>query len=94
MLKIILFGSYAKGGWVDEPFTTKGYRADFDLLIIVKNGKLCESAEHWYKAAERLRTVVVGVFQQLIDVRLGKLLPSILRDSAPGIYSGLPLRLL
>ncbi|MGK9055281.1 nucleotidyltransferase, partial [Neorhizobium petrolearium] len=21
ILKIILFGSYAKGGWVDEPFT-------------------------------------------------------------------------
>jgi hypothetical protein len=32
---------------VDEPFTTKGYRADFDLLIIVNNGKPCESAEYW-----------------------------------------------
>jgi hypothetical protein len=32
---------------VDEPFTTKGYRADFDLLIIVNNGKLCEFAEYW-----------------------------------------------
>ena len=30
ILKIILFGSYAKGGWVDEPFTMKGYRSDFD----------------------------------------------------------------
>lgn len=66
----------------------------FRPLIIVNNRKLCEYAEYWYKAADRLRTVVVGVFRQLIDVRLGKLLPSILRDSAPGIYSGLPLRLL
>ncbi|MGZ2486294.1 putative nucleotidyltransferase [Rhizobium pisi] len=33
ILKIILFGSYAKDGWVDEPFTMKGYRSDFDLLI-------------------------------------------------------------
>ena len=40
ILKIILFGSYAKGGWVDEPFTMKGYRSDFDLLIIVNNRKL------------------------------------------------------
>ncbi|MBY3096891.1 HEPN domain-containing protein [Rhizobium laguerreae] len=54
ILKIILFGSYAKGGWVDEPFTMKGYRSDFDLLIIVNNRKLCEFAEHWHKAADRL----------------------------------------
>ncbi|MBB2710840.1 nucleotidyltransferase and HEPN domain-containing protein [Rhizobium sophoriradicis] len=54
ILKIILFGSYAKGGWVDEPFTMKGYLSDFDLLIIVNNRKLCEFAEYWYKAADRL----------------------------------------
>ncbi|MBB3743054.1 hypothetical protein FHX10_002547 [Rhizobium sp. BK591] len=54
ILKIILFGSYAKGGWVDEPFTMKGYRSDFDLLIIVNNRKLCEFADYWYKAADRL----------------------------------------
>lgn len=54
ILKIILFGSYAKGGWVDEPFTMKGYRSDFDLLIVVNNSKLCEFAEYWYKAADRL----------------------------------------
>ncbi|WP_436047097.1 nucleotidyltransferase and HEPN domain-containing protein [Rhizobium leguminosarum] len=54
ILKILLFGSYAKGGWVDEPFTMKGYRSDFDLLIIVNNRKLCEFAEYWHKAADRL----------------------------------------
>lgn len=54
ILKIILFGSYAKGGWVDEPFTMKGYRSDFDLLIILNNRKLCDFAEYWHKAADRL----------------------------------------
>jgi predicted nucleotidyltransferase len=54
ILKIILFGSYAKGGWVDEPFTMKGYRSDFDLLLIVNDRRLCEFAEYWYKAADRL----------------------------------------
>lgn len=54
ILKIILFGSYAKGGWVDEPFTMKGYRSDFDLLVIVNNSKLCDFAEYWHKAADRL----------------------------------------
>ena len=54
ILKIILFGSYAKGGWVDEPFTMKGYRSDFDLLIILNHRKLCEFSEFWHKAADRL----------------------------------------
>ncbi|WP_165222134.1 nucleotidyltransferase and HEPN domain-containing protein [Affinirhizobium pseudoryzae] len=54
ILKVILFGSYAKGGWVDEPFTMKGYRSDFDLLVIVNNRKLCDYATYWYKAADRL----------------------------------------
>lgn len=54
ILKIILFGSYAKGGWVDEPFTMKGYRSDFDLLIILNQRKLCEFSEFWHKAADRL----------------------------------------
>lgn len=54
ILKVILFGSYAKGGWVDEPFTMKGYRSDFDLLVIVNNSKLCDFADYWHKAADRL----------------------------------------
>lgn len=30
------------------------YRSDFDLLIIVNNRKLCDFAEYWHKAADRL----------------------------------------
>ncbi len=54
ILKIILFGSYARGGWVDEPHTKKGYRSDFDLLIVVNNRKLADFATYWQKAADRL----------------------------------------
>jgi uncharacterized protein len=54
ILKIILFGSYARGGWVDEPHTKKGYRSDFDLLIVVNNRKLTDFATYWHKAADRL----------------------------------------
>ncbi|MGV1791586.1 nucleotidyltransferase and HEPN domain-containing protein [Rhizobium sp. A37_96] len=53
ILKIILFGSYARGSWVDEPHTKKGYRSDFDLLIIVNNRKLTDFSEYWQKAADR-----------------------------------------
>lgn len=53
ILKIILFGSYARGDWVDEPLTMKGYRSDFDLLVVVNNNKLSDFA-YWYKAKDRL----------------------------------------
>ncbi|QFI69594.1 nucleotidyltransferase and HEPN domain-containing protein [Sinorhizobium alkalisoli] len=54
ILKIILFGSYARGTWVDEPHTRKGYKSDFDLLIIVNNRKLTDFAAYWHKAQDRL----------------------------------------
>ncbi|WP_027062350.1 nucleotidyltransferase and HEPN domain-containing protein [Mesorhizobium loti] len=53
ILKIILFGSYARGDWVDEPNTMKGYRSDFDVLVVVNNNKLADFA-YWYKAKDRL----------------------------------------
>lgn len=54
ILKVILYGSYARGGWVDEPHTAKGYQSDFDLLIIVNNEKLTDRVEFWLRAEERL----------------------------------------
>ncbi|MBY8829633.1 HEPN domain-containing protein, partial [Hephaestia mangrovi] len=54
ILKLILFGSYARGGWVDEPHTEKGYQSDYDLLIIVNQTELTDRATYWYRADERL----------------------------------------
>jgi predicted nucleotidyltransferase/HEPN domain-containing protein len=54
ILKIILYGSYARGGWVDEPHTAKGYQSDFDLLIIVNDKRLTDRVEYWAKGEERL----------------------------------------
>lgn len=52
--KVILYGSYARGGWVDEPHTAKGYRSDFDILIIVNKDKLAERVPNWLKLEDRL----------------------------------------
>jgi predicted nucleotidyltransferase len=46
--KIILFGSYARGTFVDEPHTSKGYRSDFDILVIVSNKELADP-KYWDK---------------------------------------------
>jgi len=54
ILKIILFGSYARGTFVDEPHTKKGYRSDFDILVVVNNRKLTDFSTYWHKADERL----------------------------------------
>lgn len=52
ILKIILYGSYARGGWVDEPHTAKGYQSDFDLLVIVNHDKLTDRVQFWATAED------------------------------------------
>ncbi|TPG48197.1 nucleotidyltransferase and HEPN domain-containing protein [Sphingomonas glacialis] len=54
ILKVILYGSYARGGWVDEPHTAKGYQSDFDLLVIVNHEKLTDRVEFWATAEDTL----------------------------------------
>jgi len=54
ILKVILYGSHARGGWVDEPHTAKGYVSDFDLLVIVNQKEWTDRAAWWIKAEERL----------------------------------------
>lgn len=59
ILKIILFGSYARNDWVDDP--ENGYQSDFDLLIIVSHEKLTDIADYWYIAEDRiLREDAIG----------------------------------
>lgn len=52
ILKVILFGSYARQDWVDEP--ENGYQSDFDLLIIVSHEDLTDIADYWYIAEDRI----------------------------------------
>ncbi len=50
--KIILFGSYARDDWVDEP--ENGYQSDYDLLVVVSHADLTEIADYWYIAEDRI----------------------------------------
>ncbi|MDG5488877.1 nucleotidyltransferase and HEPN domain-containing protein [Sphingomonas sp. BGYR3] len=59
ILKIILFGSYARNDWVDEP--ENGYQSDFDLLVVVNHDDLTDIAHYWYVAEDRiLRDVAIA----------------------------------
>ena len=52
ILKIILFGSYARGDWVDDP--KGGYKSDYDLLVVTNHEELTDLQEYWGKADDHL----------------------------------------
>lgn len=52
ILKIILYGSYARGDWVEDPVGR--YFSDFDLLVVVSHEKLTDVLEFWEGAEKRL----------------------------------------
>lgn len=52
ILKIILYGSYARGGWVDD--AVGGYKSDYDILVVVNDAKLTDPVDYWAKADDRL----------------------------------------
>lgn len=84
ILKIILFGSYARGDWVDDPVGR--YFSDFDLMVVVSHEDLTDVPEFWTATEDRLlaelsegkelRTPVSLIYHSLDDVneklRLGR----------------------
>ncbi len=76
ILKVILFGSMARGDWVDDKLS--GYKSDFDLLVIVNSHSFTDLHEYWVQADERfireltvtqhIRTPVTFIVHSLEDV--------------------------
>jgi predicted nucleotidyltransferase/HEPN domain-containing protein len=93
LLKVLLFGSFARGDWVEDPVGR--YFSDYDLLVVVDHEDLTDVPEFWLKTEDRLlellaegtrlRTPVSLVYHSLDDVneklRLGRyFFIDILRD--------------
>lgn len=76
ILKVILFGSYARGDWVEDRLS--GYRSDYDLLIVVNSHQFTDLHEYWGKADEHfirevtftqnIKTPVNFIVHDLADV--------------------------
>ncbi|MDC7693865.1 HEPN domain-containing protein [Asticcacaulis sp. DXS10W] len=76
ILKIILFGSYARGDWVEDHLS--GYRSDYDLLVVVNSQEFTDLQEYWSAADDRfvreytlthdLKTPVSFIVHSLADV--------------------------
>jgi predicted nucleotidyltransferase/HEPN domain-containing protein len=52
---VILFGSFARGDWVEDP--VGGYFSDFDVLVIVKTPALVDKVQLWSKIEDRARRI-------------------------------------
>ncbi|HEU4408756.1 MAG TPA: HEPN domain-containing protein [Polyangiaceae bacterium] len=50
---LVLFGSHARGDWVDDPET--GYQSDFDLLAVTHDPALADDVGFWRELEARLR---------------------------------------
>jgi len=74
ILKIILFGSFARGDWVDDR-RRGGYKSDYDILVIV-NAKYLVDFEYWEVAEDRIqldrtiRRTVQLIFEPLARVNM------------------------
>jgi len=51
ILKLVLYGSYARGDWVNDP--VGGYTSDYDILVVVNDERLADF-ELWSAADDRL----------------------------------------
>jgi uncharacterized protein len=55
---IILFGSYARGNWVEDKYTEGGntyeYKSDYDLLIILSDDKKANADSFIYAVSDKL----------------------------------------
>jgi uncharacterized protein len=76
ILKVILFGSYARGDWIEDRLS--GYRSDYDILIVVSGHELTDLQEYWsvaddtfvreYTLTHELKTPVSFIVHSLQDV--------------------------
>ncbi len=81
ILKIVLFGSYARGGWVDEPKSKPNrYQSDFDLLVVVSHKELNDVETYWFDAEEHItRRALEGTPVSLTVLSLGEVNDSLER---------------
>jgi predicted nucleotidyltransferase/HEPN domain-containing protein len=75
VLKVILYGSYARGDWVEDRLS--GYRSDYDLLIVVNSESFANAEELWLglddrliqeQISKRIQTPVVPIVHSLQQV--------------------------
>jgi uncharacterized protein len=84
ILKLVLYGSYARGDWVDDPIG--GYQSDYDILAVVNDERLTDF-EYWSAAEDRLMRETT--ITKSLSAQVGLIVHS-LTDLNAQIYKGQP----
>ncbi len=62
VLMIILFGSHARGDWVEDRHIEDGvlheYMSDFDIMVVVRSNRIVNSKDTWRRAESRAQRLV------------------------------------
>jgi predicted nucleotidyltransferase/HEPN domain-containing protein len=62
VLMIILFGSHARGDWVEDRHVEDGvlheYLSDFDIMVVVRSNRIVNSKDTWRRAEARAQRLV------------------------------------
>jgi len=68
--EIVLFGSYARGDWVEDRYTennvTYEYASDFDILVIVESSEMANSTDIWRKIDKKIRRFPIKTWTNVI----------------------------
>jgi len=68
---IILFGSYARGDWVNDMYTEGhviyDYKSDYDLLIVVEGEELKQNITLWKNLESEISTVTKLTVNLIVD---------------------------
>jgi uncharacterized protein len=90
---LVLFGSYARGNWVDDPDT--GYKSDFDLLAVVHEDALADDVPFWHALEQRFRAIAAPTPVTLIvhtvkkvnqEIRIGQYFFSDIAGEGVALY--------
>jgi uncharacterized protein len=92
---LVLFGSHARGDWVDDEVT--GYRSDFDLLAVVRDPKQADDARAWHELERAFREAVAPTPVTLIahdlkfvnrEIRMGQYFFGDIANEGVLLYAG------
>lgn len=64
IVKIILFGSYAKGNWVNDP--ENGYMSDYDILLILNGERWVEEYALWSDVEQQIQRRITAPLSLII----------------------------
>ncbi len=67
---VLLFGSYARGNWVEDQYVEKGityeYRSDYDLLVVLTH----EDLQQKYRIEDKIKAELIATGQVITPVNL------------------------